>query len=124
VCRADDLGPGQVKHVGVGRYGVGVFNVSGSYYALTNYCPHRGAPLCRGTVTGTTDPTTLAYGSTWSRDGEILRCPWHGWEFDIATGRTLTEPTKHVRTYPVIVNGDDLYVEVPDGQVAEAGSRS
>lgn len=121
VCRIDELAPGGVSIVAVGRFGVGVFNVRGSYHALTNYCPHRGAPLCLGSVTGTTEGTGIPYGSAWIRDGEILRCPWHSWEFDIATGSTLTQPTKRVRSYPVHVDDDAIYLEVPDSQAAKAG---
>ncbi len=51
---------------------------------------------------------------TWARDGEILRCPWHGWEFDILTGRSVFNPHKtRVRTYEVRVEteSDDPAVE-------------
>jgi 3-phenylpropionate/trans-cinnamate dioxygenase ferredoxin subunit len=82
---------------------VGVFNVSGEFYALKNSCPHQGAPLCLGTVTGMTLPSTpgeYLYG----REGEILRCPWHGWEFDILTGKSVYDPHKClVKTYDVAV---------------------
>jgi 3-phenylpropionate/trans-cinnamate dioxygenase ferredoxin subunit len=43
----------------------------------------------------------------WARDGEILRCPWHGWEFDITTGRSIFNPHKtRVRAYEVTVEPD------------------
>jgi nitrite reductase (NADH) small subunit len=48
----------------------------------------------------------------WSRDGEILRCPWHGWEFELATGATITKPTLRVKTFPVLVEHGQLVVEV------------
>jgi nitrite reductase/ring-hydroxylating ferredoxin subunit len=117
VCATEELGPGQRSIVPVGKFGVGVFNVGGAYYALTNYCPHRGAPLCKGWLTGTTEPGTEPYQVEFSRDGEILRCPWHGWEFDITDGATLVEPRKRVRSYPVLVEGGAIYLEVPDSQV-------
>ena len=119
VGRVADLPPGSRRLVQAGRFGVGVFNVNGRYYALNNHCPHAGGPLCLGEVTGTTEEAG-AYKVIWVRQGEIVSCPWHAWEFDIATGRTITEPTKAVRTYPVRVEDDQVILET-DGR---PGSRS
>jgi nitrite reductase (NADH) small subunit len=110
VGRVGEIAPGGVKIVPEGKFGIGVFNVNGEYFALTNYCPHRGAPLCRGVVTGMTE-ASRPYESAWVRDGEILRCPWHGWEFDIKDGTTVTEPTRRVKTFPVVVEGDTIMLE-------------
>lgn len=110
VGRVGDIAPGEVKIVPEGKFGIGVYNVRGEYFALTNYCPHRGAPLCRGVVTGMTE-ASRPYESTWVREGEILRCPWHGWEFAIKDGTTVTEPKRQVKTYPVIVEGDMIMLE-------------
>ncbi|REE91695.1 3-phenylpropionate/trans-cinnamate dioxygenase ferredoxin subunit [Paenibacillus taihuensis] len=86
---------------------IGIFNVNGLYYALKNSCPHQGAPLCVGTVTGMTLPSApgeYVYG----REGEIVRCPWHGWEFDITTGKSIFDPHKClVKTYDVTVEVED-----------------
>ena len=119
VGRVADLPPGSRRLVQAGRFGVGVFNVNGRFYALNNHCPHAGGPLCLGEVTGTTEEAG-AYKVIWVRQGEIVSCPWHAWEFDIATGRTITEPTKAVRTYPVRVEDDQVILET-DGR---PGSRS
>jgi nitrite reductase/ring-hydroxylating ferredoxin subunit len=113
VAHVDELAPGDVKIVPEGKFGVGVFNVGGEYFALTNYCPHRGAPLCRGKVTGMTEATG-PYECAWVREGEILRCPWHGWEFAIKSGTTVTEPKRQVKMYPVIVEGDTILLETGD----------
>ena len=80
---------------------VGVFNVGGEFFALRNACPHQGGPLCQGVLSGLAVPG--APGEyRYVRRGEILRCPWHGWEFDIRTGRSYVDPdTTRVRTYPV-----------------------
>ena len=103
ICRVSDLPPGERKIVAVRSRSIGVFNVHGEYYALRSLCPHQGAPLCRGAITGTARST--APGEIiWERDGQILRCPWHGWEFDIATGRSVFNPHRlRVRTYDVTV---------------------
>lgn len=98
-----ELPVGARKIVEIGGRTIGVFNVNGTYYALRNACPHQLAPLCQGHVTGTTLPSQPGEYK-WARDGEILRCPWHGWEFDITTGRSVFNPHKlRVKTYEVTV---------------------
>ena len=94
--------PGGRRIVEVQGKRIGVFNVGGRFYALHNGCPHKGGPLCEGRICGTTLPAQrreFLYG----REGQILRCAWHGWEFDIATGRALADPRVRARTYPVAV---------------------
>jgi 3-phenylpropionate/trans-cinnamate dioxygenase ferredoxin subunit len=80
-----------------------VFNVGGRFYGLANRCPHMGAPVCKGLLTGTA-VSDAPYSSTWVREGEILRCPWHAWEFDIATGETITTPVRKIQAFPVEVD--------------------
>lgn len=89
-----------------GGAGIGVFNVDSRFYAVKNTCPHMGAELCKGKLTGTTRALRTKDGHVdmeWIRDGEILRCPWHHWEFDILTGRTLFPSRRRVATYEVEV---------------------
>jgi nitrite reductase (NADH) small subunit len=107
VCAVEDLPPGGRRLVQLGRRSIGVFNVAGRFHALHNGCPHKGGPLCAGRVTGTT-LTTGGRDFPYGREGEILRCAYHGWEFEIATGRALADPRVRARTYAV---------EVVDGQV-------
>ena len=103
VGRASELPPGSRRIVEAEGRSIGVFNVNGSYYALRNSCPHQAAPLCRGTVTGTTLPSKPGE-YIWAREGEIVRCPWHGWEFDITSGQSVFNPHKlRVKTYKVTV---------------------
>jgi nitrite reductase/ring-hydroxylating ferredoxin subunit len=83
-----------------------VFNVGGRFYALHDGCPHRGGPLCAGRIGGTTLPAR-GYAFAYGREGSILRCPWHGWEFEVASGRALADPAVRARTYPVdVVEGE------------------
>lgn len=111
VCTVEELPPGGVRVVPIGRYGVGVFNVNGEYHALSNHCPHRGAPLCVGEVEGTVNAGEEPYSLRWERDGELLRCPWHGWEFDIASGRALARPDIRAKTWKVSVVDGYVVVE-------------
>ena len=91
---------------------VGIFNVNGTYYALHNRCPHMAGPLCEGPLTGTTRPTdTVEF--VYEREGEIVRCGWHGWEFDIPTGRCLASGKVRARTYPTSVEHGEVIVQIP-----------
>lgn len=120
VARVSELAPGERKIVEVEGRSIGVFNVHGKYYALRNACPHQGAPLCQGSINGTAAPSKPGE-YRWERQGEILRCPWHGWEFDITTGCSVFNPHRtRVRSYDVTILADrvetfDLTVE--DGLV-------
>lgn len=106
VARTSELPPGERKIVEVEGRSIGVFNVHGEYYALRNACPHQGAPLCLGSVQGTAVPSRPGE-YRWEREGEILRCPWHGWEFDLTTGQSIFNPHRtRVRSYQVTVSSD------------------
>ena len=109
---AAELPPGGRRIVEVAGRSIGVFNAGGRYYALRNACPHQGAPLCLGRVGGTTAPG--APGEyRWERDGEILRCPWHGWEFELPTGRSVFDPDgTSVRSYAVTAEDGVLLLHV------------
>ena len=95
--------------VDVDGLSVGVFNIDGEFYALNNLCPHQLAPLCEGEVSGFvaangTDPDSFS----WEKDGYIIRCPWHNWEFDITSGGSVFNPHKvKARTYDVDVEAAD-----------------
>ena len=107
VATTDEIGPGQRKIVEIEGRSIGVFNVEGRYYAIRNQCPHAGAKLCEGVLSGLV--TSGAPGDyTYLRNGEILRCPWHGWEFDLTTGRSWFDPARtRVRSYEATVRSDD-----------------
>jgi nitrite reductase/ring-hydroxylating ferredoxin subunit len=107
IGRVSELPPGERRIVEVAGRSIGVFNVHGKYYALRNRCPHQGAPLCLGAIKGMALPSKPGE-YVWGREGEILRCPWHGWEFDILTGRSIFNPHRvRVRTYEVSVEPDE-----------------
>lgn len=119
VCPASELPVGARRLVDVPGIGqVGVFNVDGEYRALKSACPHQGAPLCQGKVTGTSEATFTPGelpGIRWTREGGIIRCPWHGWEFDIRTGKALCGERWRVATYDVEVGPPPAGTPVPSG---------
>jgi 3-phenylpropionate/trans-cinnamate dioxygenase ferredoxin subunit len=95
--------PGTRKLVEVAGRSIGVFNVGGRFYAIRNRCPHQGAALCTGTL-GSAVSSERPGEYAMSREGEILRCPWHGWEFDVATGQSWFDPQKvRVKAYETTV---------------------
>jgi len=108
VCSVQELPQGERIIVKLDGRSIGVFNIKGELYALRNSCPHQGAELCKGKLQGMmmpSQPGEYVYG----RDGEILRCPWHGWEFDITNGKSVFDPFKClVKTYDVeVVEGPE-----------------
>lgn len=109
VGKVSELPVGSRKIIDVNGRSIGVFNIHGEFYAMRNACPHQLAPLCMGHITGTTLPSQPGE-YIWAREGEIVRCPWHGWEFDLKTGRSIFNPHKmRVKTYEVTVErGDEL----------------
>jgi 3-phenylpropionate/trans-cinnamate dioxygenase ferredoxin subunit len=103
VARVDEIAPGTCKIVTVKGREIGVFHVNGEFFALINRCPHQGAQLCKGTLVSRVE--SLGPGEYHlTRKGEMLRCPWHCWEFDIRTGQSWCDPTSvRARTYAVEV---------------------
>lgn len=103
VGRVSDIPDGGRRLVLIGGRSIGVFNVGGRFFALRNRCAHQGGPLCQGRVFGRLDserPGEYRYeNGRW-----LLECPWHGWEFDMATGQSWFDPQRtRVRRYPVSV---------------------
>ncbi len=117
VGRVAEIAPGQRKLVEVHGRSIGVFNIHGKFYALLSRCPHQHAPLCLGRITGMTMPSKPGE-YIWGRDGEILRCPWHGWEFDITNGKSVFNPHRvRVKAYEVAVEPEDPSIEMFDVKV-------
>lgn len=111
VAKVDEIPPGESMIVPIGRHGVGVYNVGGRFYAIANYCPHEGGPLCKGRTRGrTVIDESRPGGAAEVREGEFLHCPWHQWGFELATGTTAVKPEWSIRTYPVRVEEDNVIV--------------
>jgi 3-phenylpropionate/trans-cinnamate dioxygenase ferredoxin subunit len=123
VGTVDEIAPGSKKIVEVGGRSIGVFNVNGEYFAILNRCPHQGGPLCKGHVYGFLKSGAVGEYE-YSRPGEIVRCPWHGWEFDVRTGQSWFDPVQvRVRRYDVTVTpGSALVGAEGSEQIAEGAA--
>lgn len=113
VATTAEIEPGQRKIVTVRGREIGVFNVHGEFHALINRCPHEGGALCKGQIVGV--PVSDTPGSyQLCRQGTMVRCPWHGWMFDIATGKSWCDPeSMFARTFGVDVKPGGELVEGP-----------
>ena len=113
VAAVGDIPPGTRKLTHVNGRAIVVFNLGGTFYALNNRCPHRGGSLHLGVQTGlveSKEPGRYDY----SRRGEMVKCPWHGWEFDIRTGQSWCDPkSTRARQFQVSVESGEALVKGP-----------
>ncbi len=96
VARIQEIPPGTSREIVVKGRVVALFNVDGEFHALDGVCPHAGGPLGEGQL-----------------NGHIVTCPWHGWQFDVATGQHCLNANLTHTTFPVSVEGEDIILEVP-----------
>jgi nitrite reductase/ring-hydroxylating ferredoxin subunit len=111
VAEVAEIPSGERKIVEIEGQSVGIFRVGDEYVAILNVCPHEFAPVCMGRVGGTTLPSAPGEW-TWGREGEILACPWHGWEFELLTGKALFANRPRLRLFPIKVEGETIYVSL------------
>ena len=113
IAPVDELPPGTRKFLTIDERPIAIFNIKGEFFGLLNRCPHQGAALCEGPLIGlaqSSDPGEIAY----TRLGEIIRCPWHGWEFDIRSGQSFCRAVRaKARPLPVKVEPGSDIVEGP-----------
>ena len=93
IGKIDDIPEGKGRAFQAGRATVAVFRSNGKFYAMSNRCVHKGASMCDGEITN---------------GGTVVRCPWHNWAFDIATGEHCYDESEKIRTYQVKTDGDQV----------------
>jgi nitrite reductase (NADH) small subunit len=93
--RVDEVPPGTAREVEIEGKTIALANVGGKFYAINNTCLHEGGPLADGPLEGTT-----------------LICPWHGWGYDVSTGKVVENPTVGVACYATEVRGQDVFIDV------------
>jgi len=90
-----EIPAGTIREVTVAGKPVAVANVGGQFYAINNTCLHRGGPLGDGVL-----------------DGKVVTCPWHGWQYDVTTGKVMQNPSVGVDSYPIEVRGGEIFVDI------------
>jgi nitrite reductase/ring-hydroxylating ferredoxin subunit len=86
---------GAIHEFQVAGKAVAVANVAGKFYAISDVCVHRGGPLGQGELHDT-----------------VVTCPWHGWQYDVTTGKVTQNPTMGVACYATQVRGDEVFVDI------------
>jgi nitrite reductase (NADH) small subunit/3-phenylpropionate/trans-cinnamate dioxygenase ferredoxin subunit len=94
-AKKTDVPPGTICEVQVEGKAVALANVDGQFHAIDGVCIHRGGPLGDGVL-----------------EGAVVTCPWHGWQYDVRTGRVGQNPAAGVNCYPVEVRGEEIFVNV------------
>lgn len=92
LCRVSDIGPGQVRHLRVGKTDLAVVRMGDAFHAVSNVCRHAFAPLSDGLV-----------------EGYELVCPWHGWRYDVRTG-TTDHPGADLRVYDLFIANEYVMI--------------
>jgi nitrite reductase (NADH) small subunit len=107
-----DFAVGKFRLFQIDGIEVGVLRTSsGKWYGMRNLCPHRLAPLCAGQVSGTMLPCDKEDELEYGMEDRILRCPWHGYEFDLETGRALFGAhVGRAQVYGVVTKDGRVYV--------------
>lgn len=95
VANASQIAAGTIQEVNVEGKTVALANIGGKFHAISNTCLHRGGPLGQGLL-----------------EGGVVTCPWHGWQFDVTTGKAAQNPAAGVDCYPLEVRGDDILIDV------------
>lgn len=93
--KLEELPPGSVRELHVEGKAVAVANVDGKIYAINNTCLHRAGPLGQGPL-----------------QGKVVTCPWHGWQYDVTTGKSVQNSAVGVDCYAAEVRGQDIFIDV------------
>lgn len=118
VAEEGEIAPGERIIVQIEGKEIAVFRDDDgeTYHAYLNWCPHQGGPVCEGELTGTCeahfDEEELTTTEKWVYEDEILVCPWHGWEFDINTGDSLSREGIKLPTFNIEVEAGDIVLSL------------
>jgi nitrite reductase/ring-hydroxylating ferredoxin subunit/hemoglobin-like flavoprotein len=96
-ARVDEIPEGERKILTINGLSIGLFHHKGNWYALKNVCLHRGGPVCTGTL-----------------EGDILTCPWHGFQYNITDGHLLVDESAHLDSYHIKIQDGEIHLFVPD----------
>ena len=94
-ARKDEIPAGSIREFQVDGLTLAIANIGNKFYAVHNTCLHRGGPLGQGQL-----------------HGVAVTCPWHGWQYDVTTGKVGQNPSVGVESYPVEVRGEDIFINI------------
>ncbi len=89
---------------------VAVFNIEGEYHAVANYCVHQGGPLCEGDLRGRYGVGEDGWEWTYDDTKQHVVCPWHGWKFDVTTGKNINDERYAAPTYDLEIEDGEIFV--------------
>lgn len=115
VAAESNLQPGDRKLVTVNGTSIGVFNIDGEYVAFENECMHQHGPVCTGKIQPKLEAEFIESGKLVEEsfsDISTIACPWHGWEYDLRTGKHLGDSSEKLKSYPVSVVDGEIFVEI------------
>src|ERR1700688_621944 len=93
VAKATDIAPGQIREIRLEGMTIALANIEGQFHAISNTCLHRGGPLGQGSL-----------------QGNVVTCPWHGWQYDVTNGKVVQNPAAAVDCYHTEVRGEDIFI--------------
>lgn len=116
VAKSSELGEGDRRIIPNGNSEIGVFRIKGELVAYLNLCGHQGGPACEGLIMAKVEEVIAEdktyQGMRFNHDEMHVVCPWHGWEYDLATGEMVADRKFKLRRYEVVEKGDEVYVLV------------
>lgn len=118
VCSAEEMQEGNRQLIEVNGVKIGLIRAEGVIYAFRNSCPHQGVPMLYGSVVGTMLPSK-PHEYVYAHHNEIIRCPLHGWEFNLKTGKAMFSPDVSIKTYEIKEENGEivLYLDKEPKQV-------
>ncbi len=114
--KSHEFQEGGRKIVRIGDVEIGIFRRTGSLCAYENLCLHQGGPVCEGQIMGKVEAVIGSdrryLGERFSEEEIHIVCPWHGWEYDLATGACAADRRLHLKRYTIIERGGEVYVVI------------
>jgi nitrite reductase (NADH) small subunit len=94
-AKVAEIPAGEIREINLGGTSVAIARIDGNFFAINSVCLHHGGPLGEGSLEGT-----------------VVTCPWHGWQYDVTSGRLLQQPSDGVQCYAVEVRADEVFVDI------------
>ncbi len=128
VCPGGDIAERGRVIVRVGNTEIGIFRIKDRFYAYENRCAHQGGPVCHGDVLGRWEEILGENGeivdARFSEEQIDIACPWHGWEYDLQTGKNIADPRIELTSYELEVDDGEIYLVVPEHLTTAPGATS